>query len=175
MNPFEVLYDSFKPFLDGEKRPLNVLEVGNLWMYLAGVENTMRNEEIAYNTAQDKELKQKLKDARENVHQPIVQDIKKLFQNEGVPLPNSTPEKPVGEYKNIPEGVKLTDSEIANLVSFNLLLGLTYGMRGLSESVRADVGLLYAKIIARKMPFAITFKDLMVKRGWIQVPPDFKQ
>ncbi|MFT9498138.1 hypothetical protein [Anaerosolibacter sp.] len=57
MNVFEVAYDSFKPFLTGEKKPLNVLEVSNLWFYLAIYNNTLRNEELAYNTAQNNDLK----------------------------------------------------------------------------------------------------------------------
>lgn len=62
MKLFELIQDVFQPFMDGEKRPLNVMEVSNLWFFLLGTETTMRNEEIGYNLAQDPELKQILKD-----------------------------------------------------------------------------------------------------------------
>jgi hypothetical protein len=44
--------------MDGEIRPLNVMEVSNLWFFLLGTETTIRSEEIGYNLAQNPELKQ---------------------------------------------------------------------------------------------------------------------
>ncbi|WP_378954739.1 hypothetical protein [Pelosinus sp. sgz500959] len=35
----------------------------------------MRNEEIAYNLAQDKDLTEKLKDVKLSIHQPIAKEI----------------------------------------------------------------------------------------------------
>jgi hypothetical protein len=57
MNPFEVIFDAFKPFLDNEKPPVNVVEAGNLWAYFAGGMSTLRNEQLAYNILEDEELK----------------------------------------------------------------------------------------------------------------------
>ncbi|WHZ03834.1 DUF3231 family protein [Neobacillus sp. YX16] len=107
MKVFELIQDIFQPFMDGEKRPLNVMEVSNLWFFLLGTGTTMRNEEIGINLAQDPELKQILKDIRETVHIPIRDELKEFLMKEGVPFPQSTPEKPVGDYRNIPEGAKL--------------------------------------------------------------------
>lgn len=174
MNIFEVIHDAFEPFLDGEKRPLNVMEATNLWFFLAISETTMRNEEIAYNLAQDQELKDKLWDAKASVHQPIAKEIQDFLLAERVPLPKGTPPKPVGDFQLIPEGAKLNDEEIANLMSFNLLLGINYASRGLTESIRADVGLIFFKIIVRKTIFGATLKKLMDKRGWLHAPPVYK-
>lgn len=174
MNPIEVISDAFKPFLDGEKKPPNVLEVGNLWMYMAIAENSLRNEQVAYNTAEDKELKTKLQQAADDVHNPITADIKKFLMKEGIPLPDPSADKPFGNLRNVHDGAKLIDSEIANLMSFNILIGSTFAMRGLTESYRADIGFIYSKAIMRKMTFSIILKDLMVKRGWIQIPPYYK-
>jgi Protein of unknown function (DUF3231). len=80
---------------------------------------------------------------------------------------------PLGDYHSIPLGAKLTDEELVNLMAFNLVLALMYGMRGLTESVRPDIGFLYAKCIAREMAFSVTLKDLMQKRGWLQIPPAY--
>jgi hypothetical protein len=122
------------------------------------------------------ELKDWIKDARENLHIPIAKEIEELFLSEGVPLPPSTPNKPMlNHVANIPEGVKIVDDELANLVSLNLLLGITYAARGITESIRSDVGLIYAKAIIRKMMHGTTLKPLMDKHGWLCVPPYFKQ
>ena len=174
MNIFEVIQDSFEPFLDGEKRPLNIMEATNLWFFLAISETTMRNEEIAHNLAQDPELKDKLAYAKTGVHQPIAKEIQDFLLAEKVPLPKRTPPRPFGDFPLIPDGAKLNDEEIANLMSFNLLIGITYASRGLTESIRADVGLIFFKIIVRKMLFGASVKQLMDKRGWLHSPPVYK-
>ncbi|MDR7867114.1 MAG: DUF3231 family protein [Sporomusaceae bacterium] len=173
MNIFDVIHDNFEPFLDGEIRPLNVMEAANLWYFLAISETTMRNEEVAYNLAQDQELRDKLRDAKVSVHQPIAKEIQEFLLKENVPLPHGTPPKPVVAYQ-LPEGAKFNDQEIANLMSFNLLLGITFAARGLTESVRADVGLIFFKVIVRKAVFGASVKKLMAKRGWLNNAPAFK-
>lgn len=150
MKLFDQMYDVFQPFMDGEIRPLNVMEVSNLWFFLLGTEISMRNEELGYNLVQDPELKEMIKDIRENTHIPIKEEISQFLKKEGVPLPPSTPEKPVGDYRSIPEGAKLSDEEMVNLLSYNLASGVNHASRGLTESIRADVGLLFSKIILKK-------------------------
>lgn len=173
MNLLEVAYDSFKPFLKGDKPPLNVLEVSNLWFYLAICNNTLRNEELGYNIAEDKELKKILQDARD-IHKSIAEEINEMLKREGVPLPGDTPEKPYVVVKDIPAGAKLNDEEIANLISFNLLLGINYATRVLTESIRPDVAYPLFKVIVKKSLLGVTLKDLMQKRNWLRTPPPYK-
>lgn len=173
MNPLEVIFDAFKPFLDKEKPPVNILEVGNLWIYFAGAMSTLRNEQLAYNLAEDEELKEWFKDAAENLHKPILKEIKDFFEREGVSMPKIYPDLPAGDYRSLPPGAKLTDQELANLMSFNLVLALNYAMRGLTESIRADIGFLYAKCMMREISFSVTLKNLMQKRSWLQMVPSY--
>lgn len=174
MKLFDLIQDVFEPFMDGEKRPLNVMEVSNLWFFLLGTETTMRNEEIGYNLAQDPELKQILKDVRETVHIPIRDELKEFLMKEGVPFPQSTPEKPVGDFKSIPEGAKLNDEEMANLMSYNLAMGVNYAARGLTESIRADVGLIFSKIILKKTSAGLMVKQYLDRHEWLRIPPYYK-
>lgn len=46
MSLLEVLKSVFAPFMDGEKPPLQIGEAFNLWFYLAGVEQSLRNSEL---------------------------------------------------------------------------------------------------------------------------------
>lgn len=174
MKLFDLIQGVFEPFMDGEKRPLNVMEVSNLWFFLLGTETTMRNEEIGYNLAQDPELKQILKDVRETVHIPIRDELKEFLMKEGVPFPQSTPEKPVGDFKSIPEGAKLNDEEMANLMSYNLAMGVNYAAKGLTESIRADVGLIFSKIILKKTSAGLTVKQYLDRHEWLRIPPYYK-
>ncbi|NOV01874.1 DUF3231 family protein [Paenibacillus planticolens] len=174
MNIIEILGDTIKPFLDGEKPPLNVGEVMNLWFYLTATEQTMRGEQVSFNITEDPELKEKLQDVINNVHRPIFTELTEFLKAEGVPLTEASPDKPVGDFRHIPEGSKLSDEEIASLLSFNLVLGINYGCRGMTEAVRPDVALMFAKFQMKKLTFAITLKDLLMKRGWLKAPPYFK-
>lgn len=174
MQLFGVIHDVFEPFMDGEKKPLNVMEVSNLWFFLLGTETTMRNEEIGYNLAQDPELKQILKNVKEDIHIPIRDEISEFLKKEGVPFPQTTAEKPLGDYQNIPEGAKLNDEELANLMSYNLAMGVNYAAKGLTESIRADVGLLFSKIIMKKTISGLTVKQYLERHEWLRVPPYYK-
>lgn len=174
MKVFELIQDIFQPFMDGKKRPLNVMEVSNLWFFLLGTETTMRNEEIGINLAQDPELKQILKDIRETVHVPIRDELKEFLMKEGVPFPKTTPVKPAGDFKDIPEGAKLNDEEMANLMSYNLAMGVNYASKGLTESIRADVGLIFSKIILRKTTAGLIMKQYLDRHEWLQIAPYYK-
>ncbi|WP_160725474.1 DUF3231 family protein [Bacillus sp. USDA818B3_A] len=171
MKLFDMMHDAFQPFMDGEIRPLNVMEVSNLWFFLLATEITMRNEELGFNLAQDPELKQLLKDIRETVHLPIRDELIEFLKKEGVPLPKTTSEKPLGDFQSIPEGAKLNDEELANLMSYNLASGVTYAARGLTESIRADVGLMFSKMIMKKTMAGLRVKQYLDRHEWLRIPP----
>ncbi|TXK83605.1 DUF3231 family protein [Paenibacillus sp. N3.4] len=174
MNILEVLDDAIKPFLDGEKPPLNVGEVMNLWFYLTATEQTMRGEQVSFNITQDLELKEKLQEVINDVHRPIFNELTEFLKAEGVPFSEPSPDKPIGDFRNMPEGSRLSDEEIASLLSFNIVLGMNYACRGLTEAVRPDVAAMFAKFQMKKLIYAITLKDLLLRKGWLKAPPYFK-
>ncbi|MDF2962966.1 MAG: hypothetical protein K0S39_4701 [Paenibacillus sp.] len=171
MNFLEILKDAVKPFMDGEKPPLNVGEVMNLWFYLTATEQTLRGEQVSFNTAEDPELKEALQDVINNVHRVIYKDLIEFLTEEGIPLPPNTPDKPVGDYSTIPYGAKLSDEEIANLLMFNIVLGINYACRGMTESVRPDVAAMFAKYQMLKVTFSVKMKELVSRKGWLKQPP----
>ncbi|WP_019533115.1 DUF3231 family protein [Paenibacillus ginsengihumi] len=173
MNLMEIFTDAIKPLLDGKKPPLNVGEAMNLWFYLLATEQSMRGEQVSYNTVHDDELRAKLKDLIDNVHKPMYQELTDFMAAEGVPLPQGTPGKPVGDFRGIPEGGRLSDEEVANLTVFNLVLGINYACRGMTEAVRPDVAAMFARFMMKKAAFSITFKDLLTRRGWLRTPPPY--
>lgn len=173
MNIVELFADAIKPYLDGEKPPLNVGEVMNLWFYFTATEQTMRGEEVSFNIVEDPELKEKVKEAITDVHIPIYNELKQFLQAEGVPLPKTSPDKPVGDFRGLPEGAKLADEEVASLLSFNIVLGITYATRGLTESVRPDVAAMFAKFQVKKLMYALSLKELLQRKGWMKEPPAY--
>ncbi|WP_313998077.1 DUF3231 family protein [uncultured Paenibacillus sp.] len=60
----------------------------------------------------------------------------------------------------------MTDEETANLLAYNLVIGIMSAARGFTEAVRPDVGMMFMKYQLTKATFGVTFKDLMQQRGW---------
>lgn len=174
MNVLELFMDSVKPFLDGKKPPINVAEAMNLWFYMTATEQSLIGERVSFNTAQDQDLKGKLSEVIHDVHQPIQLELIDFMKAEGIPLPASNEDKPIGDYPPIPEGARLDDSEIANLTSFNIVLGIQYACRGMTEAVRPDVAAMFVRYQMKKMAFAVTFRAMQESKGWLKVPPAYQ-
>ncbi|WP_438447017.1 DUF3231 family protein [Gorillibacterium sp. sgz5001074] len=173
MHVLELLKDSIKPFLDGKKPPMNVAEVMNLWFYFTATEQSLRGEQISFNIVQDPDLRAKMQEVINEVHRPIHKELTEFMQAEGIPLPKSTPEKPITELRDIPLGGRLTDEEVANLTSFNIVLGIQYACRGMVEAVRPDIAAMFVRFQMKKAAFAIPFRELLSQKGWLQVPPAY--
>ncbi|MFC0214032.1 DUF3231 family protein, partial [Paenibacillus chartarius] len=109
-----------------------------------------------------------------DVHKPIQKEVIDFLTAEGVPLPAATADKPVGDFRAIPQGARLSDMEVANLLSFNIVLGINYACRGMTEAVRPDVAAMFLRFLTKKTLYAIPLRDMMAKKGWMQVPPIYK-
>ncbi|HJV45835.1 MAG TPA: DUF3231 family protein [Bacillota bacterium] len=173
MNILEIATDILKSYKESNDTALHVGEVMNLWTFLTATENFTNGEEVNLNKVKDEELREKMIDLIENLHKPIIKDIKKLLLNEGVELPRNPVEKPQIQL-DAPPGAKLTDEEVANFVVFNIVWAIKFCARGLTESVRPDVGALFTKAIVEKAAFSLTLKQLMADKGWLNVPPPYK-
>ena len=173
MNPLELVTDIFKSYSKVDRSPLHVGEVMNLWTMLAATENFANSEIIALNKVKDKELAAKMRDLIENYHKPVIKEIKDILLSEAVDLPREPIEKPYVKIEAAP-GESMTDEEVANFVVFNLVWAINYCSRGLTESVRADVGTFFIKLIVQKSAFSVTMKQLITEKGWLKSPPAFR-
>lgn len=171
INPFEAVWDMMKGNMDNEpKAPLHVGEVMNLWTLLTIFEDAHAVYIAALNTTTDDELIHAIKNAEKESKQDV-KELKKFLEREGVPLPPTAEGKPKSDPNEIPLGVKLTDSEIANAISAKIAACITFCGKGMAESIRNDVAMLLLKHQTRLMIYGESFKSLMRKRGWIKVPP----
>lgn len=173
MSIVELAIDTLKAFSKTSNTPLHAGEVMNLWTFLTATENFTNSEQITLNKVKDKDLSDKMNELINNYHKPIIQDIKNLLLKEGIELPQEPVEKPQIKL-DVQDGAKMTDEEVANLVVFNLVWAIKFCSRGLTESVRADVGEIFLKAIMKKASFSVTFKELLSNKGWLKTPPLFK-
>jgi hypothetical protein len=172
-NPFEAVWSTLKLAIDSTdepKTPLHVIEVGDCWKYLTTVEEYIRYEEIGLNTTTDDEVREMLTDVI-RLCESQVKRLNQFMREEGISLPNVTSAKPKSESKGIPLGVKLSDDEIVNGVTFKLVVCLKACAKGQGDSIRNDVGKMWLEFYLQWVTFGATLKALSRKRGWIKVPP----
>jgi len=169
----EALSAIFKNFVDEEpKPPLHVGEVMDLWTAYTAFNEAHVLYQVALNTTTDTDLIHAL-NAAYNSSNADTKKIESFLVNEGVPLPAISSPKPSSEPGSVPEGVKLTEAEIANLICVKLATTITFCAQASTKTVRTDVGLLFVELQINLMRYSAPFKNLMKSRGWLKIPPKY--
>lgn len=172
-NVLETITSLIKDFVDEEPKPhLHVGEVMALWTAYTAFHEAHMLYQMGLNSTNDQDLQHALKAA----YNSSMQDTKKIeefLKNEGVPMPSVSSPKPVSNPDSIPEGVRFTEKELANLVSVKIVTSITFCAQAASQSVRSDVGLLFFEIQIHLMEYMTKLKNLMKSRGWLNIPPSY--
>lgn len=159
--------------VDGEKEFMHVGEVMACWTYLAFVENIIAHEEIGLNTTTNPELKDILQEGLKTAkdHEKQMMDF---LKSEGVSLPSAPESKPQSDPNAIPLGAKFTDDELINTININFIIAADMCAAAASQSLRADIGLMFIKFQTDKLALGFKSKDLMKKKGWLKYPPIYQ-
>ncbi|WP_064094139.1 DUF3231 family protein [Rossellomorea aquimaris] len=169
----EAISAIIKNFADeAPKPPLHVGEVMDLWTAFTAFHEAHSLYQIGLNTSTDKDMLHVLQNALEG-SKSDTKKIEEFLLKEGVPLPLVNPKKPISNSNAVPEGVKLNDDEIANLISAKVATSITFCAQAMSKTVRTDVGLMFFSIQINLMKFAAPLKNLMISRGWLRIPPKY--
>lgn len=170
---FEAFTDYIQSLNDEEpKPPLHVGETMSCWVYLTMLEEAVMLEQTGLNSTTDPELKQFLEKTMKGASAQS-RRLKDFMQHEGVPLPPVSEPKPLSDPNAVPLGVKLSENEIANLVSVKLVASITTCATASAQSVRNDVGQMFLEFQEEVVIYGMMIKTLMRKRGWLKVPPYF--
>ncbi|MDT8861419.1 DUF3231 family protein [Alkalihalobacillus sp. MEB130] len=156
--------------LNEPKSPLHIGEVMDCWTYVTALGEFIRYEEICLNTTTDSECREMLVGAIKMCENQSAR-LSEFMKKEGIPLPEVTAPKPNSEPNAIPLGVKFTDDEIANGVTLKLTNAMMLSSKGQVDAIRSDLGIMWVKFHLEMVTFGTTLKSLMLKRGWLKVPP----
>lgn len=170
-NIFEAIIDYMKTTFDNEpkSRP-HIGEVMGCWLYYTAIAEEIPALEASLNTTVDDELINLLKKSKKLAeHQMNI--LKAFMIEEGIPLPPVSEPKPKSDPNSVPLGVKVTDNEIANFISAKVATNIIMCSTNMSQCIRNDIGLMWARFHSEKMVFGMELKTAMRKRGWIKVPP----
>jgi hypothetical protein len=157
-------------FDDETKEPLHVGEVMACWLYLGGLDEARSFVEAGLNTTTDDELRHAFEED-EKLGKSQRERLKKFMLDEGITLPPAPEPKPVSDANSIPLGVKMTDDELVNGLSLKIVSLIIHAATASAQSVRNDVGLMFAQFQAEKMILGTNVKAMMRKRGWLKIPP----
>jgi hypothetical protein len=151
--------------------PLHTGEVMNIWTFYSFVGEAKQSSVMALNHTSDNELSHALEDVIYHLEDKQLMKLKEFMKTNGIPLPDISADKSISDPNDVPLGAKMTDKEIANALILKISSGMIFCSRGISESVRDDVGLMFTEFHTQKVVYGLKVKKLMEKRGWLLVPP----
>ncbi|MCM3763731.1 DUF3231 family protein [Neobacillus niacini] len=172
-NVLETITAIFKDFVDEDPKPhLHVGEVMALWTAYTAFHEAHMLYQVCLNSTGDKDLKHAITAAYHSSKQDT-KKIEEFLKKEGVSMPSVSSPKPNSNPDSIPEGVRLTEKELVNLISVKIVTSISFCAQAASQSVRTDVGLLFFEIQVHLMEYMAQLKRLMKNRGWLNIPPSY--
>ncbi|MBO0962656.1 DUF3231 family protein [Neobacillus sp. MM2021_6] len=169
----EALKSVVQSFIDHEpKSPLHIGEAMSCWTYLALAAETHVQTEAGMNSTTDPELRKALHEAI-TMFKSQKERLSEFMRKEGVPSPPLSESKPISDPNHVPLGVRLTDIELANSLKKKVGMAISNCATSSSQTLRSDVGLIWAEYLQELITFLTTFKSLLKKRGWLKVPPPY--
>lgn len=170
---FEAIKNVVQSFIDDEpKTPLHIGEAMACWLFLALCAETQVQTEAGINSTNDPDLRKALHEAVE-IFKSQKEQLTAFMRIEGVPLPPTSESKPISEPNSVPLGVKLTDIELANSLKKKITMAITNCANASAQTIRNDVGMMWAKFLQEHITFLIILKSQMRKRGWLKAPPPY--
>jgi hypothetical protein len=171
-NIFEAVIDYIRTTsIDNDPKPRpHIGEAMGCWLYYTAIAEEIPALEASLNTTTDTELLSLIKESKKlALHQ--LGTLEKFMIDEGIPLSQVAQSKPRSDPNSVPLGVKVTDDEIANFIGAKVASNIMMCSTNMTQSIRNDIGLMWARFHAEKMIFGMELKTAMRKRGWIKVPP----
>jgi hypothetical protein len=151
--------------------PLHAGEAFTLWAYYEAAAETRAICRVLLNHTDDQDLKEMIEHFIADVLQPQVSKTKEVMLNRGIPLPESSPDKPKADPWQIPPGARFDDGQVANMIVIKIQGLLVFCHEGLSRSLQQDLAAMYYAFQTHVLAQGGSLASLMRKRGWLRVPP----
>ena len=150
--------------------PMHYGEIYNLWMASWGAKGTVSCYQAYLNHVGDKDLKKLLDDLIDQARLEIKECDALLSDNGFAPAP-MLPERPSAKLEDIPVGARFMDQEVAAKISADIAIGSTACSAGISQSIREDIGALFAKYHLTKTALGVRALQMSKDKGWLIPPP----
>ncbi|MDQ0169503.1 DUF3231 family protein [Paenibacillus tundrae] len=153
-----------------KKEPMHYGEIFSVWECSMMAKGAVSCYQAYLNHAGDKDLKKILDDLLDQAKLEIKECDTLLTENGIAPAP-TLPERPPVKLEDIPAGARFTDPEIAAKVAADTSLGLVAASQVIGQSIREDIGALFAKYHVTKTALGVRILQMNKEKGWLIPPP----
>ncbi len=154
-----------------QNEPLHYGEVFSLWSYLSAQKAAVDSYQVYINHTGDEDLKAFLKQVIQNSMKPAIKEIEEILLHNDIAVPPTPAERPEADIEQIPVGARFQDAQIAVHISADIAAGLVASSAGVSQSIREDVGLMYAQFSAKLAKDGAALLQMMKNKAWLVPPP----
>lgn len=153
-----------------KNEPMHYGEIFSVWTASTLAKGMVSCYEAYLNHAGDKDLKKILNDLLDQAKLEIKECDELLTDNGIAPAP-ILPERPPVKLEDIPAGARFTDPEIAAKIAADTSLGLVSCSQVMGQSIREDIGALFAKYHLTKTALGVRILQMNKEKGWLIPPP----
>ncbi|XRG79360.1 DUF3231 family protein [Rossellomorea sp. GAMAL-10_SWC] len=173
MNLFEKGSKFIMGVLSGnpQNEPLHYGEVYGLWSHLSVTKAGVDTYQVYINHTGDEELKAFLKQVIESSMKPAIKEIEEVLLHNDIAVPPTPSERPEADLEQIPAGARFQDAQIAYMVAAGIAAGVTADASLMSQSIREDIGTMFASFGAKKAKDGAALLQIMKTKGWLVPPP----
>lgn len=150
--------------------PMHYGEIFGVWMASMAAKGAVSCYQAYLNHAGDKDLKKILNDLIDQAKLEI-KECDTLLSDNGIPSAPIMPERPSVKLEDIPAGARFTDPEIAAKIAVDTSAGLVACSQVMGQSIREDIGALFAKYHLSKAALGLKILQLNKEKGWLIPPP----
>ncbi len=150
--------------------PMHYGEIFGVWTASVAAKGALSCYQAYLNHAGDKELKKILGDLIDQANLEM-KECDTLLTDNGIPPAPALPERPEVKLEDIPAGARFTDPEIAAKIAADTSLGLVACSQMMGQSIREDIGALFAKYHATMAAIGLRILQMNKDKGWLIPPP----
>ncbi|QWU13363.1 Protein of unknown function [Paenibacillus sophorae] len=150
--------------------PMHYGEIYSVWQSSMMARDVVSLYQAFLNHAGDKDLKKILDDLIDQAELEMKECDTLLTANGIAPAP-VLPKRPEVKLEDIPAGARFTDPEIAAHIAADVATGLVVCSQVMGQSIRVDIGALFAKYHVAKAALGVRILNLTKEKGWLIPPP----
>lgn len=150
--------------------PMHYGEIFSVWQASTVAKGAVSCYQAYLNHSGDKELK-KILDAFIDQAKLEIKECDALLTDNGIASAPIMSERPTVKLEDIPVGARFTDPEIAAKIASDASLGLVACSQVMGQSIREDIGALFAKYHLTKAALGLKILQLSKDKGWLIPPP----
>lgn len=150
--------------------PLHYGEIFGIWSASTMAKGAVSCYRAYLNHAGDHDLKKILGQLIDQAELEI-SECDTLLNDNGIAAAPAMPHRPEVKLEDIPVGARFADQEIAAKIAAETAAGLVACSQMMGQSIREDVGALFAKYHLTKAALGMKILHMNKKKGWLIPPP----